>query len=741
MAESIIDRLKAIKGYEAQLAKVNSSLPPANSIIRPVYGDPDSNQAGAVLGYVAYDNSDSGNQSMPVDAKYVTRVETGNDGGTEYRFDRGRYKADNLGKKPEGDKAELLQQALSAGVDLRPLYGTTYADAVQFKQDLGQYTGKDESMIIPANPVGYGGQFQFDPNFGSTFYRDLAVQSGRALGMSDDQILKKGTEYFADKFASGPKTKGIIGFADLGTGLLDAFATTAGVPVERLPELKNTALKPLYDANQKVFSGLNNAARIESQSSGFLKGIGADIAKLGPLGTIALGAALGPAGLGLSTAAAGAAAGALPGLLQGDMSSALKGGAIGGIGGGALKGLGSLQGAISDTLGGGALGNIAGKAAVGSLKGGIGSLLAGGNLGAGLVGGALSGGLSGGINELVGQASNFMSTSGRATAPLGTGITPGAAGVSGLTPPSGFDIAPSVGSNLPDTVGFLSSAPGIGALLDGMQSPASGLNINSIGNQDFGGGVGTGISLPQALTISGQLGQGLTVGVPSGTLSQSGVTPTGRVSIGSPNSFINNGSVASSSGGPDVGKLIQGLLGVGGATALATGVGGLLGAGRQQNPAPSAPASVPTPLNRSLGFQFQAPQYTAGVAGQGVQLPKYEVINPQPPQAPSFLRGFAEGGQIDAINSGVGSIPMVGRFLQGPGDGMSDSIPANIDGEESVMLTDGEYIIPAQAVSALGNGSSKAGAQVLDAMVKRVYKQQTGKPEQMKPINKKVLPA
>jgi hypothetical protein len=72
---------------------------------------------------------------------------------------------------------------------------------------------------------------------------------------------------------------------------------------------------------------------------------------------------------------------------------------------------------------------------------------------------------------------------------------------------------------------------------------------------------------------------------------------------------------------------------------------------------------------------------------------------------------------------------------------MSDDIPANIEGQEQVMLTDGEYIVPAQAVSALGNGSSKAGAKVLDSMVKRVYKQQTGKAKQMKPISQTTLPA
>ena len=61
-----------------------------------------------------------------------------------------------------------------------------------------------------------------------------------------------------------------------------------------------------------------------------------------------------------------------------------------------------------------------------------------------------------------------------------------------------------------------------------------------------------------------------------------------------------------------------------------------------------------------------------------------------------------------------------GRLLNGPGDGVSDSIPATIDGNQPAALADGEYVIPARIVSELGNGSTKAGAQKLDAMMKRI---------------------
>ena len=67
-----------------------------------------------------------------------------------------------------------------------------------------------------------------------------------------------------------------------------------------------------------------------------------------------------------------------------------------------------------------------------------------------------------------------------------------------------------------------------------------------------------------------------------------------------------------------------------------------------------------------------------------------------------------------------------GRFLRGPGDGVSDSIPATIDGNQPAALADGEFVIPARVVSELGNGSSEAGARKLHAMMVRIQKDRRG---------------
>jgi hypothetical protein len=71
-----------------------------------------------------------------------------------------------------------------------------------------------------------------------------------------------------------------------------------------------------------------------------------------------------------------------------------------------------------------------------------------------------------------------------------------------------------------------------------------------------------------------------------------------------------------------------------------------------------------------------------------------------------------------------------GRMLKGPGDGMSDSIPASISGKQPARLADGEFVVPADVVSHLGNGSTDAGAKKLYGMMDRIRKARTGKKKQ-----------
>lgn len=92
-------------------------------------------------------------------------------------------------------------------------------------------------------------------------------------------------------------------------------------------------------------------------------------------------------------------------------------------------------------------------------------------------------------------------------------------------------------------------------------------------------------------------------------------------------------------------------------------------------------------------------------------------------------------GQIKVMaEGGLGGYSDGGRMLKGPGDGMSDSIPATIGKKQPARLADGEFVVPADVVSHLGNGSTDAGAKKLYAMMDKVRQARTGNKKQGKQI-------
>jgi hypothetical protein len=82
-----------------------------------------------------------------------------------------------------------------------------------------------------------------------------------------------------------------------------------------------------------------------------------------------------------------------------------------------------------------------------------------------------------------------------------------------------------------------------------------------------------------------------------------------------------------------------------------------------------------------------------------------------------YSKRFNMGGMTDGD---LGGYSDGGRMLKGPGDGVSDDIPATINGNQPARLADGEFVIPARIVSELGNGSTDAGAKRLYAMMDRI---------------------
>lgn len=97
--------------------------------------------------------------------------------------------------------------------------------------------------------------------------------------------------------------------------------------------------------------------------------------------------------------------------------------------------------------------------------------------------------------------------------------------------------------------------------------------------------------------------------------------------------------------------------------------------------------------------------------------PAESVAAPVEVAAAGGLMGYAGGGIAN-----LGGYSDGGRLLKGPGDGVSDSIPAVIGKGQPARLADGEFVIPARIVSELGNGSTEAGARKLYAMMDRIKK-------------------
>jgi hypothetical protein len=116
------------------------------------------------------------------------------------------------------------------------------------------------------------------------------------------------------------------------------------------------------------------------------------------------------------------------------------------------------------------------------------------------------------------------------------------------------------------------------------------------------------------------------------------------------------------------------------------------------------------------------------------------------PAQPSFPAAatFAPAQAMGPIDYSQMNTPYMARggYLDGQGDGMSDSIPATIGGKQPARLADGEFVVPADVVSHIGNGSSKAGSKRLYAMLDKVRHARTGNKKQGKQINPaKYMPA
>lgn len=151
----------------------------------------------------------------------------------------------------------------------------------------------------------------------------------------------------------------------------------------------------------------------------------------------------------------------------------------------------------------------------------------------------------------------------------------------------------------------------------------------------------------------------------------------------------------------------------------------------------------------TVGYQGGIPKYTAmreqiprevdpnrrpGEGGQryftDTQFAQGSQSRPTQAQAQALIdqqkQSLAQGGIVALRNGG---------YLSGHTDGMMDRVPATIDNAEPAQLSHGEFVVPADVVSHMGNGNSDAGAAQLEAMMERIRKARTGNPDQGRQID------
>ena len=155
---------------------------------------------------------------------------------------------------------------------------------------------------------------------------------------------------------------------------------------------------------------------------------------------------------------------------------------------------------------------------------------------------------------------------------------------------------------------------------------------------------------------------------------------------------------------------------------------------------PQVTPANPQSLSQYTGQMQQREPQMPGSTMLFPRLPEFDPIDDRSDAQKNEAVRFAESNPVVRSLAGggiasLGSYSDGGRMLKGPGDGMSDNIPATIGGKQPARLADGEFVVPADVVSHLGNGSTDAGAKQLYAMMNKVRKARTGRKAQGREIS------
>ena len=472
-------------------------------------------------------------------------------------------------------------------------------------------------------------------------------------------------------------------------------------------------------------------------------------------------------------AAVGATAGGAGAAIQGGdpLKGALTGGAMGAVGGG----LGAGFGAAGGTASGGAtgLGSSSAAGSFGSLTGAGTGAVGGGTLGVGTgaVGGSSLGAgssvLAGGANPAlygslgtgagsfggIGAGAGALPTT---FAPLSTGITSASSaipiGTLSASAPSAISSGIGAGSSVvsPSTMALAGTGPGN---FTGMAPALSNANLGLIG----GGSLLSGMMQAERnqYGVPGVAEYESSFDPSKFSRSEPTYAPEGvyRPEYKNYRTAAEGGIMKLANGGP-VERM----------TAMNTAInpqGGLYPQGMIDKTQYAVPTQRPASLEmletepsyqRSNPLVGVAGMAEGGIAGileaakaQGLSPEMYQNIYGRGNAIIEMQKALKEGKTVNMADGGISSLGGYsdgGRMLKGPGDGMSDSIPGVIGGKQPARLADGEFVVPADVVSHLGNGSTDAGAKQLYSMMDKVRKARTGKKAQGKQINpRKYMPA
>lgn len=245
---------------------------------------------------------------------------------------------------------------------------------------------------------------------------------------------------------------------------------------------------------------------------------------------------------------------------------------------------------------------------------------------------------------------------------------------------------------------------------------------------------------------TGDLGKGLMAGLGAygGAGLAGGLAAAGNTAVSQAASAANPGFMGpmpgAASGMDALGAGIKNLGTAGGPSAAMSAMGGGAQAAKYGLAAlsPTLQADAPAPFTGSgpnpyeFDYDPNTQRYTrvpVGSRQRDVLAPTTQMMAVGGPvdemsQRNEAMTLMANGGQMFAAGgvSHLGDYSDGGRLLKGPGDGVSDSIPATIANKRPARLADGEFVVPARIVSELGNGSTEAGARKLYAMMDRVQK-------------------